>query len=227
MTRYASLILALSLSALTLGACAQQRAVHRIEISGDRAADRGDYELSADEYREVIDRRPNRWDVRRKLAQSLLDLDRPAEAREQLEVAYTIRPTNPEVLDLLATAMLESGDVESMTRELRFAAEESGRAADWYRLGVFLSRAGDDDSAESALKTAARLDGGEDAVFQTALARFYESVGDDAQALERYRMALYLAPDDENIQNAVRAMGRIPGPTFGLVPKERASDLPD
>jgi tetratricopeptide (TPR) repeat protein len=205
----------------------QQRAVHMIEASGDRAMARDNYALAADEYRLVIDRRPGRWDARVKLAEALLEMGEPERAREQLEVAYTLRPTDAEILDLLATAMLASGDVEAMARELRFAAEESGRAADWYRLGVFLARAGDDDAAERALLTAARLDGGERVAFQRGLAEFYRAVGNDDRALERYRMALYLDPESEEIQQEIRAMGHVPGPTFALLPRERASDLPD
>jgi tetratricopeptide (TPR) repeat protein len=214
--------------ALLLCACqTQQRAVHVSESSGDRAAQLGNHRTAVEEYREVVDRRPGRWDVRVKLAESLLEVNEPELAREQLEVAYTARPTNAEILDLLATAMLRSGDVDAMARELRFKADESGNAADWFRLGVFLARAGDDDAAERALLTAARLDGGERVAFQKGLANFYRSVGDRAKALERWRMALYLAPEDEETINALRALGHVPGPTFALLPRERASDLPD
>lgn len=214
--------------ALTLCACQnQQRAVYMVETSGDRAANLDNHQLASQEYREVVERRPGRWDVRVKLAKSLLAVDEPELAREQLEVAYTLRPTNAEILDLLATAMLASGDVDAMARELRFKADESGDAPDWFRLGVFLARAGDDDAAERALLTAARLDGGERVAFQKGLANFYRSVGDRAKALERWRMALYLSPEDEETQDALRALGHVPGPTFALLPRERASDLPD
>ncbi|GAB4518285.1 MAG: hypothetical protein Tsb0013_22440 [Phycisphaerales bacterium] len=227
MTRSVFRLLPLALL-VALGGCqTNERATHRIEASGDRAMRQSDYQLAADEYQEVVSRRPGRWDVRVKLAEALLENGQAAYAREQLEVAYTQRPTDPRILDLLAAAMLESGDTEAMTRELRFAAEESGKAPDWYRLGVFLTRAGDDDAAEIALLTAARIDGGEDAAFQKGLARFYTSVGDDTRALERYRMALFLDPEDEDVLAAIRGMGQVPGPTFAIPPRERGGSLPE
>ncbi len=215
------------LIALGAGGCANQpRALHMIEASGDRAADQADYALAAAEYRLILDRRPGRWDVRQKLAEALLELDSPAEAREHAEVAYTLRPADADLIDLLAEAMLESGDVAGMSRELRFAAEESGAATDWYRLGVFLSRAGDDDAAELALLTAARIDRGLTPLYQQGLARFYAGLGDEERALERYRMAYALAPQSESINQSIRAMGYIPGPTFGTTPLEQNSEDP-
>ena len=228
-TRPALFTLPLLLCALVLTACSgtNQRAVHRIETSGDRAVRNGDFAFAAEEYTQVVRRRPGRWETRVKLADALIEDGQPALAREQLEVAYTLRPTNARVLDLLATAMLASGDTAAMTRELRFAAEESGKAADWFRLGVFLSRAGDDDAAEIALLTAARLDGGENIAFQKGLANFYASVGDDDRALNRFRMAYFLDPEDEEVLSALRSMGHAPGPTFALIPSEQDAGIPN
>lgn len=210
---------------LVIGGCANQpRALHMIEESGDRAAAQRDYATAAAEYRLILERRPGRWDVRQKLAETLLELDEAAEAREHAEVAYTLRPADPDIVDLLAEAMLESGDVAAMSRELRFAAEESGAAQDWFRLGVLLSRAGDDDAAERALLTAAQIDRGQSALYQQGLARFYAGLGDERRAVERYRMAYRLDPQSESINQAVRGMGYIPGPTFGMTPREQQSD---
>ncbi|MEM1423059.1 MAG: hypothetical protein AAGH64_03550 [Planctomycetota bacterium] len=220
-------LLALPLAlVVSVGGCQTDgRATHMIERSGDRAMRQADYAFAAAEYREAVNQRPGKWETRVKLAEALLAGDRPAFAREQLEIAYTQRPTNTRVLDLLAESMLRSGDTEAMTRELRFAAEESGDAADWYRLGVFLTRAGDDDAAETALRTAARLDGGNDAAFQIGLANFYRSVGDEERSLERLRMALFLDQANEGVRSAIREMGHVPGPTYGLVPRERSESL--
>ena len=210
----------------TLGGCQSDgRATHIIERSGDRAMSQEDYGLAVMEYREAVNQRPGRWDMRVKLAEALLANDQPAFAREQLEIAYTQRPTNAQVLDLLAEAMLRSGDTEAMMRELRFAAEETGNATDWYRPGVFLPRAGDDDAAETALRTAARLDGGNDAAYQIGLANFYRSVGDEDRSLERLRMALFLDQENEDVRSTIREMGHVPGPTYGLVPREQSDSL--
>ncbi len=205
---------------LALGAC-QQRALHMVEASGERAMERGDYVTAANEYAEVVDQRPGRWQARVELAKALLEMDRPAEAREQLEVAYTVEPEHEEVLNLLAEAMLASGDVDAMTTELRQRARVRNTVGDWMRLGIFLQRAGDFDNAEQALLTAARLDEGESVGPQMALASLYREAGDDEAALRRLRMALYLDPSNERVQQSIRSYGEIPGPTYALVPDER------
>jgi len=204
---------------LLLG-CSGQRALHMVEASGERAMRQGDYRLAESEYAEIIERRPGRWDARIERARALLELGRPAEAREELEIAYTIRPNDEEVLDLLAEAMLESGDVEAIARELRHRATESNTVSDWLRLGISLQRAGDLDGAEQALLTAARIDGGENVQPQTALAGLYRAAGDEEQALRRLRMALYIDPDNARVQELIRSYGEVPGPTYAIPPAE-------
>jgi Flp pilus assembly protein TadD len=215
--RLASFVL---LAPVVLAGC-QQRALHMVEASGERAMERGDFKTAADEYSEVIERRPGRWTARVELAKALLAMEMPAEARENLEVAYTVEPENEEVLNLLAEAMLESGDVGAMTTELRQRARTRNTVGDWMRLGIFLQRAGDLDGAEQALLTAARIDGGRSAPPQMALASLYREAGDEASALRRLRMALYVEPGSEKVQQAIRSYGEIPGPTYVLVPEER------
>jgi len=209
------------LVATVLAGCASERPTFRVEAAGDRAVMLGDRELAVREYQEVVHRRPEKWQVRLKLAEQLLELDRPAEAREHLEAVWAVQPENPRVLDLLAEAMLRSGDVESMARELRVEAEASGDAADWLRLGTFLALAGDADNAEQALLTGARLDRGESIQYQLALADLYRRIGDDERALDRYRMALYLDPTSDRAIEGIRAYDRVAGPTFELVPLEQ------
>ena len=214
--RLAAVLLA---TPILLASC-QQRALHMVEASGERAMDRGDYVTAANEYSEVIERRPGNWQARVQLAKALMAMDLPAEARENLEVAYTVEPENEEVLNLLAEAMLESGDVGAMTTELRQRARTRNTVGDWMRLGIFLQKAGDLDGAEQALLTAARIDNGRSVEPQMALASLYREAGAEDAALRRLRMALYIDPENERVQQAIRSYGEIPGPTYVLVPEE-------
>jgi cytochrome c-type biogenesis protein CcmH/NrfG len=150
-----------------------------------------------------------------------MGLGEPKMAREQLEVAYTIKPLDNTVLELLATAMLQSEDFDAMSTELRRLAEDRNGVSEWMRYGTFLQKAGDFDTAETALKTAARLDRGQRVEPQLALASLYRDAGDDKKAVARLKNALYLAPDDPDIMSALRSYGEIPGPTLATVPPER------
>ena len=218
--RTASLLL---VATLALAACSGPRAIHMVESSGEHAYQFGDYEKAAHEYAEVVERRPGNWQARVNLAKALLKLNHPSAARENLEVAFAVKPENEEILNLLAEAMLASGDVGAMTVELRGRAQTSNTVGDWMRLGIFLQRAGDFDGAEQALLTAARLDGGVSVEPQMALASLYREAGDEKAALNRLRMALYLDPTNQKVQDAIRSYGQIPGPTYALVPDEAGS----
>lgn len=220
-TTFASLILALFLVALPACKSNQQRALHMVEREGEHAYKLGDYTTAAADWREVVDRHPGMWNARVWLAKSYLALGEPKQAREQLEVAYTIKPLNNEVLDLLATAMLESEDFDAMSAELRRLAEDRNTVSDWMRYGTYLQKAGDYDTAEVALLTAARIDGGQRVECQIALATLYSDAGDDKKTVARLKNALYLAPNDPQIIGTLRSYGEIPGPTLAIVPPEQ------
>lgn len=209
-----------ALLALAAG-CSEHRATHMIEASAERAMDRGHYATAADEYGEVVHRNPGWWHTRLEYAKALLASGRPAAARAQLEVVYTHNPASPETLDLLATAMLQEGEIDDMTNLVRHRAEETNDVADWMRVGRFMTMAGDADEAERGYKRAAILDGGMSVEPQIALADLYRTVGDDDNALKRYRMVLFIEPDNEAAAEAIRGYNKIPGPTFALVPAER------
>jgi tetratricopeptide (TPR) repeat protein len=214
-----SRLFALSLCAF-VASCASERPVFVVIESGDRAFENNDYALAATEYREAVSRRPGEIEGRRGLAEALLALDRPDEAREQAEMVYSIRPNDHESINLLARTMLRSGDTAGMETLVRGRANETGRAEDWLLLGELLAEAGDADAAEVALTTAATVDRGQSLAYQKALADFYLNLGDTAQALTRYRMALYIDSADEQTRAAIRTLGEIPGPTMSLPPLE-------
>ncbi len=215
-----STILLLALAALTVGCETDQRAIMVVREHGDRYYDRGEYTAAAAEYREVVDRAPSDWKYRMKLGETLLLLDEPRLAREQLAVAYGMRPNNDEILELFAESLLATDDTETLFRVLTDRTVQNQRVTDYLRLGRFASRAGDDDTAERAFVTAAKIDGGQTVEPQLALADFYTEVGDHTRALRRLRMALYLAPNDESIKEMIRSYGEIPGPSYAIVPEE-------
>lgn len=213
-------LLAITFSALLIAACAKERPVFVVMESGQTALEEQNYELAAAEYREAVSRRPSEWRARKGLAKALLGLNRPAAAREQAELVYSIRPTDQEAIELLATSMLRAGDAAGMESLLRGRANETGNPDDWMLLGNLLAELGDADAAEVALLTAATADRGQTITYQRALADFYLSVGDNAEALIRYRMALFLDASDEPTRSAIRSLGQIPGPTMALQPRE-------
>ncbi len=215
-----------ALTALALGLAAALSGCNTVSVlsleeQAYRAETREEYATAATKYQQALDKSPGRVYSRVGLGRVQLDMDEPRAARRNLELALAARPDDPEILDLLAQSMVESGDNAAMYRLLRGRAEQRNAVADWMRLGKFAAEAGDADVAENALLTAATLDRGQTAAPQIALADFYESIGAEDKALTRLRMALYLDQSNLELQDRIRAMGETPGPTFALQPVEQ------
>lgn len=215
----------IAIIALLAGACtSSQRSIYSVEQSAEEAYGTGQYQLAAREYAEVVQRRPGKTSTRVKLAETYLALGEPAKAREHLEIAYTIWPTDDRVIDNLVRAMVESDDSAAATLLLQRHADRYGSVKDYIRLGKAYTTAGDFDRGERALMMAAQLDRGQSDGPQVALAELYQQAGDRDRALERWRMALYANPRNQKASEAIRSAGHIPGPTFALPPTELRAD---
>lgn len=208
--------------ACALPACQQHkgRAPGEVYWDATRAYERGDYSAAAADYQEYITVRPGDTEGRLGLGRSLLILGNPGEAIDHLWVAYDADPQDEMRAELLAEAMFAAGETQELIQFLRDRTEQPGRVHDYLVLGRYAAECGLPDEAAPALLTAARLDRGQSVEPQLALAEFYESVGDTASAVQRYRMALWIDQENEEIRQRVRALGEIPGPTFAIIPEE-------
>ncbi|MDX2114108.1 MAG: tetratricopeptide repeat protein [Planctomycetota bacterium] len=199
----------------------QGRAPHMIAASGDRALAKEDYAKAEAEYAQVVEAQPWNGRARLQYGKALLGVGNNRGAREQLEKAYTLLPKDGEVISNLAEAQARVGDLEGAIRLLKSVAEDRRSPDDWLRLGRFTQRAKDYDTAETALLTAARGDGGARADTQMALYSFYDEIGRDEEALERLAMALWLEPQNPQIQELIRARGHEPTAAFAVRPIEQ------
>ncbi|MFG0282947.1 MAG: tetratricopeptide repeat protein [Phycisphaerales bacterium JB039] len=226
MRRFCLILAALSLAAS--GGCQQGKGRSPSEVYWDanRAFERGDYETAAADYQEYIEVRPGDTEGRLGLGKSLLILGRADEATDHLWVAYDAKPRDDSRADLLAEAMYQAGQTQKLVEFLRERTEQPGRVQDYLTLGRYAALCGLPDEAEPALLTAAKLDRGVSLEPQLALADFYESIGANEMALERYRMALWIDRENEEIKERVRALGEIPGPTFAIIPEEAGGGTP-
>ncbi len=208
------------LACITATGCSTARPLPHVRDQGDKALDRGQYQLAQVEFDEVVDRDPTDWRSRVKLAKALQHLGEFPAMREHMAVAYDLRPNDPEILDLFCESMLLAKDNDALIRFLRDLSVSPGRVEDFLRLGYYAAKVGDVDEAERALLTGARLDRGQSVEPQMALASFYANLGDDERALQRLRMALFVDQSNEAIKDAIRSYGEIPGPSYATVPTE-------
>ncbi|MEM8836426.1 MAG: hypothetical protein AAGD00_11495 [Planctomycetota bacterium] len=216
------LVLSLGLAAmLLLAGCQTARPTERVIARGEVHEQDGDLEAAIAEYRSVIDERPGSRSGRFSLGRALVKAGEPLEAREHLEFAHALRPTDDAVTEWLLRSMVESGDAEAAIMLSRSRVDDDpSSVARWIQYGDVLQGSGDDDLAEQAYLTASRASGGESIDAHVALASFYERLGDRPKAVQRLRMAYWLDRDSAEVRERLESLGEVVGPTLALQPAE-------
>lgn len=216
----------LALAAGGLSGCGgpgQQYSLGQTAALGDTAYQGGQYEEALEWYNDYLERKPGDPEVRAQRGRTLLKLGRGFEAASDLRIVYSQRPDRGAYLDSLCEALLAANERDELFRLLRTNAQDRGRVEDHVRLGRFALAMGDGDTARMALRTGARLDGGQTVEPQLALAQFHHQTGDKDAATRRLRMAYYINQESADVKTMARQFGLTPYPGWGLVPEEIAS----
>ena len=147
----------------------------------------------------------------RNLAEQLARSGRTVEALALFERIVAENPTDVEVRLWIARLQLRIGRTEEAEAGFRAVLLEHPSDVD-ARIGLGAALTRRDAWREAlAILLDAEKDAGENADLFAALARAYRRAGDDRRALEYYRRAMALAPDDpdlvEGYEATVRAYG--------------------
>ena len=172
----------LFLAIVTLAACSTQRPVTQIHESADRAYGLGDHAAAAAEYELIVDRYPGDWRAHHRLGECYLELDRPTDARRELEIAMTRRPDDAAIADDLAEAHYQLGDENTLFVFLRERAERTHSVHAWLRVARYAVLLGDADAAKVALDTAIEFDDGRTVEPYLDAASFADAVKEAAAA---------------------------------------------
>ena len=206
----------------TLVGCSTGRPLHIIKADAKDHTDLGNYDLAAADYEQYLDKLRSDYLVRADYGKVLLKLNRPMDARREFAICTEADPLNDLYWDLLAEAIFQQKDHGELTSVLEQRCRDRGAPADYLRLGRFMNRMGHADDAQNAYLTAAKIDGGKSFAIQKEMADFYGERGDKANQIRRLRMALYLDRQNIALNEEVRRLGEIPGPSFWLPPAEAA-----
>lgn len=217
---FASLTLGLALLVGALGGC-QTRSLVAVRDSGDQHFRYAEYDAALAEYQEYIDRNPGNAHVHHMMGNTYLKLNRPGLAVEQLKLAHTLRLEDDDIFASLAAGLYMDKKFDDLNRLLRARTVGRGRMQDWALLAEYADRLGDQDEAQRAWLTAAKVDGGKSVLPQLSLAKLYMRVGDRDRARKRLAMAYYLEPTNAEIKTLARQLSDVPGPTYGVVPEEQ------
>lgn len=198
---------------------ANRRSLLRVAERGDYYMDIKQWEKACVEWAEYVQRKPDSPEGRFKYGTSLLNVNRPQEAREQFRILTDMDPLNATYADGLAESYYRAGEYEQL-QALLTRRTENGTAADFIRAGTYYQKSGKPDEALEAFKVAAKLDQGRSPRAYLAMADLFASVGDKKKELESLRRAAYLDPSNQVVSQRIRAAGGVPGPTVGLKPDE-------
>jgi Flp pilus assembly protein TadD len=209
---------AILLVIIALAGCATQRPVDTVRERGDWHYKRGDYAAAAMEYREVTERYPGDWPAQHQLGLCLIETGDYTGARRALEIAHDRRPNDPAIADALAEAMYRQGDEPHLYTFLREQTERHGDVRAYLRMGMYTARLNDPDSAKVAIETAIMLDNGQTVTPYLAAADLAERLGDLEGAVRYLRQAYGIDPYNDKINDRLRALGEVPGPTLAMPP---------
>lgn len=204
--------------ALAVATGCGQRPVQTVLANADFQFDHGNYQKAATEYKEVTVRQPGYWRAHYQLGICLLELGKPTDARRQLEQALTSQPRDPDVIEQLAEAMLAEGDETGLFMFLSEQARVNPSTDAYLRLARFSLLLNDPDSAQTAVLRAIDIDAGATVAPYLQAAELAERIGDVETAVRRLRQAYGIDPRDERVQQRLRALGEVPGPTIILPP---------
>ena len=208
----ASLLIAAS-AMLLLSACGQPSTTSLME-KGHFAMWQGRWSDAAEKYVVITQMHPGDWEAHYRLGQCLLELGDPQGASTSLEIANTVVPTNVEVSDLLAESYLAAGNENKLFTFLEQQAKERQSVRAWTRFAEYAMAISDPDNAGIAINTAIMLDEGTTAKPYIVAATFAEQLGDDTLAISRWKEAWAIDASNEQIADALRGHGEVPGPTL-------------
>ena len=165
---------------------------------------------------------PGDWQAQYKLGQCLMEMGEPQLASQSLAIAEALQPSKIEVADLYAKSLFACGQKDKLFSFLYTRATKQHTTRAWTRFAEYAMDVDDPDSAANAINTAIAISDGTDASPYILGATLAERLGNNDKAIRMWQQAWIINPSDENISNALRAHGEVPGPTMtGIVDESR------
>lgn len=214
LSRFAAMLLTAAAVGATMlagptGCTQQRRPIEVVRASGDQKFKVGNYAGARDEYAEIVSQFPGDWQAQYKLGLSMIETQQYARARQALETAYTLRPTQ-EVADGFAKALFMQKDESRLFAFLRERATTTRATPAYLELGRYSVELNDPDSAKVAFDTAIEVDRGKTTEPYIEAAKLEERLGHLDVAVNRLRQAYGINPYDTRVHEMLRRMGEDP-----------------
>ncbi len=212
----AAMLLAMIATSLS-GCTQQQRPMEVIRTSGDRYFRAGNYAQARDEYAEIVAAYPGDWEAQYQFGQCLIKTQEYSQARQALEIAYTLKPTQ-EVANALAEALFLQRDESRLFAFLRERATSTKSTEAYLELGRYAMECNDPDTAKVAFDTAIEVDMGKTTGPYLEAAKLDERLGHLDQAIRRLQQAYGINKYDTRVTEALRRLGEDPSKIKPLPP---------
>jgi tetratricopeptide (TPR) repeat protein len=198
---------------LTIVGCGQPSNTSLLE-QGNYAMWQNRWPDAANAFTKATSQHPGDWEAQYKLGKCYLEMGEPQKATQSLAIAESLRPNDTEISDMYAESLLLSGERDLLFTYLLKRARRVENVRAWTVFAEYAMEIDDPDSAVTAINTAINLSDGTDARPRVIAATFAERLGDDALAVTHWKEAWIIEPTNEDISNALRAHGIVPGPTM-------------
>jgi|TARA_B100001964_G_C14163324_1_gene567830 tetratricopeptide (TPR) repeat protein len=198
---------------IIIGGCSQPSNTTLLE-QGNYAMWQGRWSDAANAFTKATSQHPGDWEANYNLGKCYLEMGEPQMASQSLAVAESLRPEDTEIADLYAESLLLSGERDLLFTFLLGRAKRVESVRAWMVFAEYTMEIDDPDSATTAINMAIKLSNGSDARPYVIAATFAERLGDDTLAVTRWKEAWIIEPTNEDISNALRAHGIVPGPTM-------------
>lgn len=192
---------------LTTGCTSPPNSLLRLQAR--EKIDTGDYTTAREKLERALAQDPADWKANYYMGLVKLAQDQPLVARLHLEVAYSLRdsdPETPDILDALAEALQKEGAAVKLDSMLKSAVATYGTPRDYYRQAKYLGQEGDVDGARAAFLKATKAARPDDVTPYVKLADFYESLGDRVNAVVALQQALTIEPQNRTIARRISAL---------------------
>ena len=184
-------------------AAAEEQPASQESASAEEAAyAAGDGARALEQYRDVVQRRPDDADARTALGQMLMRLKRAEEAIPHFERAIALDPQRPAHYTNIASAFTQLGRWEEAVNAYRRAQQlQPNDAVTTLEFAKALHKKGDDAAALDEFLKVAAMDPN-DAPVRIALAESYEALNRPQDAVQAYGEYLKLAPTGPDADKA-------------------------
>jgi len=193
-------------------------ALGEIQNAAGYAEQQGKTQEAIELWSEYVDRRPQQASAQYRLGRLLLAEGRADDATDHLWVAHDLKPGNIEYLDLLAEALFQAGERDTMFQMLHDTLEEGGLAEGHLRMAKYAQRAGLIDEALESLSIASAIDGASSDRTHRAIARLARQTGDTEAEIHAWRTVLWYDVTDQEATTRLTQLGEVPGPSLALQP---------